>query len=424
MMTATATSTMEVERRLGVDGGPPCLVCGAATSPPFLDLGTPALANRLPEHATDCQPRFPLRVCACPGCGHVQLAGIVPPEAMFTEYLYVSSASTTLSAHFVELAKAAHQRAGLSAADLAVDIGSNDGSLLAALMALGSRVRGVDPAANLAHLARRRGVETEVAYFDASTAAGLRERHGPARLITATNSFPHIPRLHSYLEGIEQLLDDEGIFVIEAHYLADLIEQNAFDTIYHEHVSYWALSPLERLLEAHALEVFDVERLPIHHGQIRVWMARRGARQIAPSVGLLRAEEARTRLSHPETLDAFARRSGELRHQIRSAVSELRAAGVTVAGYGAPAKASTLLDYCGLGPRDIAWIADRNPFKQGRFTPGTGIPIVSPDRIAASPPGVLVLFAWNFATEIMAQLDGYRRSGGRFLIPVPRVRLV
>ena len=334
----TMTTTIELEQNSPAPSAPPgrplCLVCGAATCEPFLDLGSTALANQLPERITDWQPRFPLRVCACPDCRHVQLADIVPPEAMFTEYLYVSSASTTLSAHFVELAAAAHRRAALTPADLAVDIGSNDGSLLAAIMARGARVRGVDPAANLAGLARERGVETDVAYFDASTAGRLRERHGPARLIAATNSFPHIPRLHSYLDGIEQLLASDGIFVIEAHYLADLVEHNAFDTIYHEHVSYWSLGPLERLLARHSLEVFDVERLPIHHGQLRVWIARRGTSQILPSVKRLRAEEENTRLGHPDTLDAFAGRVQALRQEIAAAVSGLRAAGVTVAGYG------------------------------------------------------------------------------------------
>ena len=427
MMTTTIATTEIAACDGQAGGGSPCLVCGAAAAAaaePFLDLGATALANQLPERLTDWQPRFPLRVTACRQCGHVQLADIVPPEAMFTEYLYVSSASSTLSAHFVQLAAVAHLRAALTAADLAVDIGSNDGSLLAAIAARGARVLGVDPAANLAHLARARGVETEAAYFDAETAARLRERHGPARLITATNSFPHIPRLHSYLEGIERLLAPDGVFVIEAHYLADLIEQNAFDTIYHEHVSYWALAPLERLLAAHSLEVFDVERLPVHHGQLRVWIGWRGARQVLPAVERLRAEEAGARLGHPDMLAAFAQRVRRLRGEIVAAVSALRADGVMVAGYGAPAKASTLLDYCGLGPDQIAWIADRNRLKQGRLTPGTGIPVVSPDRIAAEKPGVLVLFAWNFADEIMMQLDEYRRAGGRFLIPVPQVRLV
>jgi SAM-dependent methyltransferase len=396
-----------------------CLACGAGRPVEFLDLGRTALANNLPRRTTEWQPQFPLRVGLCEACGHVQLLDIVPPEAMFTEYLYVSSASSTLSAHFVELAAAAHARAGLSPQTLAVDIGSNDGSLLAALAARGARTRGVDPAANLAALARRRGIETEIAYFDADTARRLREREGPAQLITATNSFPHIPRLDSYLEGVRRLLDSDGLFVVEAHYLGDLVEQNAFDTVYHEHVSYWALAPLERLLARYGLEVFDVERLPIHHGQLRAWIGHRGAHAVEPAVARLRAEEEARGLGRLETMRAFARRVEQLRGDIRAEVERLIGAGLTVAGYGAPAKASTLLAYCGLGPAQIAWIADRNPLKQGRCTPGTGIPIVGPERIVEAPPDVLILFAWNFADEIMAQLGGERR----FLIPIPQVRL-
>ena len=402
----------------------PCLACAAPAPVEFLNLGRTALANNLPRSAADWQPEFPLRVGLCLGCGHVQLLDIVPPEAMFTEYLYVSSASSTLSAHFVDLAAAAHARAGLTTDSLAIDIGSNDGSLLAALGRLGTRTRGVDPAANLAALARERGVDTEIAYFDASTAGRLRQTHGPARLITATNSFPHIPRLDSYLAGIRLLLEPTGTFVVEAHYLGDLIEQNAFDTIYHEHVSYWALAPLERLLALHGLEVFDVERLPIHHGQLRAWIGHRGAHAVTPAVGRLRADETAKGLGRLDTMQAFARRVETLAAAIGAEVRRLNEAGLTVAGYGAPAKASTLLAYCGLGPEQVGWIADRNRLKQGRVTPGTGIPIAGVEQIDERRPDVVIVFAWNFAEEIMTQLAGYARAGGRFLIPVPQVRLV
>lgn len=398
-----------------------CLVCGEPGPEPFLDLGRTALANNLPESPSEWQPEFPLRVGFCESCHHVQLLDIVPPEAMFTGYLYVSSASSTLTAHFGELAARAHSRAGLSPQSLAVDIGSNDGSLLEAIAARGARTRGVDPAANLAALARGRGIETEIAYFEAGVAARLRRDFGPARLITATNSLPHIPRLGPYLAGIGALLEAEGMFVVEAHYLGDLVEQNAFDTIYHEHVSYWALGPLERALSAHGLEVFDVERLAIHHGQLRAWIGHKGAHEVSGAVAALRAWEEQAGLGRLETFAAFGRRAAALRDAIRQEISSLNASGVTVAGYGAPAKASTLLAWCGLGAGDIRWIADRNPLKQGRTTPGTGIPIVAPERIERDPPGVLILFAWNFAGEIMAQLDGFRRSGGRFLIPIPQV---
>ena len=334
----TTTTTTAGERAgshaSGAPTSPPCLVCGDGQPVEFLNLGRTALANNLPERVTDWQPLFPLRLGLCPSCGHVQLLDIVPPEAMFTEYLYMSSASSTLSGHFTQLAAAAHARAGLSPATLAVDIGSNDGLLLAALGALGTRTRGVDPARNLAALARRRGVETEIAYFEAGTAARLRDRHGAARLITATNSFPHIPRLGPYLDGVRGLLEPEGMFVVEAHYLGDLVEQNAFDTIYHEHVSYWALGPLERLLARHSLAVFDVERLPVHHGQLRAWIGHHGAHPVQPSVERLRAEERDRGLGRLETMQALAGRVEQLGASIRNEIARLGHAGLTVAGYG------------------------------------------------------------------------------------------
>jgi len=405
-----------------------CLICGATLPRPFLDLGVTGIANNLApgKDASRPDPAYPLRVCGCSGCGHVQLPERVPPEEMFDEYLYVSSASSTLTAHLTGVAEALAARHQLAPGDLAVDIGSNDGSLLAAIgqRQPGARLVGVDPAANLAAAARARGITVETGYFNAATAASLAARYGQARLITATNSFPHIPALDGYLQGIGTLLAPGGAFVVEAHYLGDLLAQNAFDTIYHEHVSYWALGPLERLLGRHSLEVFDAERLAVHHGQLRAWIGRRGEHPVSPAVARLREQERQTALGEPATLAAFARRAGELRHQLRETVAGLHAQGLRIAGYGAPAKASTLLAYCGFGPGDIAWIADRNGLKQGRATPGTRIPIVGPEAIERDRPDVLVLFAWNFAEEIMAQLDGFRRSGGRFLIPVPQVRLV
>lgn len=410
-----------------VRGG--CLVCGAALPEPFLDLGRTGLANNLAPSAGALAPDpvHRLRVGFCAACSHVQLLDPAPPRSMFDEYLYVSSASSTLSAHLEGLARLLQARAQLTSRDLAVDIGSNDGTLLAAIAATGHpgpRIVGIDPAANLAALALARGVPVETAYFDAATAAALVERHGRARLITATNSLPHIPALDSYLRGVKTLLAPGGMFVVEAHYLGDLVEQNAFDTIYHEHVSYWALGPLTRLLARHSLEVFDVERLAVHHGQLRAWIGRSGERAVSPAVGRLAGEEIRSGLGRLETFTAFGERTRALRQQLRATIAGLRAQGLRVAGYGAPAKASTLLAYCGFGPDDIAWIADRNRLKQGRATPGTRIPIVDPERIAAERPDVLVLFAWNFAGEIMAQLDDFRRAGGRFLVPIPEARLI
>jgi hypothetical protein len=410
----------------GAESGPRCLLCGLGPVELFLDLGRTALANQFTLPGQPAAPEYPLRAGQCAECGHVQLLDRVPPEAMFRDYLYVSSASSTLTAHLGRLASAIVSRARLNCEDgLVVDIGSNDGTLLAAFGRLGARRRrGVDPAANLAALARSKGVETDVAFFTRATAERLAASLGPARVITATNSFPHIPDLDGYLAGIQALLAADGMFVVEAHYLADLVEQVAFDTIYHEHVSYWALGPMRRLLDRFGLEVFDVERLPLHHGQLRAWIGWRGRRAVSPAVEELAQQERQLGLDRRDTFVRFARRASAIGESMRATLGQMKRSGVRVAGYGAPAKASTLLAWCGLGPELVEFIADRSPLKQGRLTPGTGIPIVDPGEIERRRPDVLILFAWNFAEEVMEQLEPYRKAGGRFLIPVPDVRIV
>lgn len=402
-----------------------CLLCRGAGVEVFLDLGPAALANafRLPG---DTQPeqRYPLRIARCPRCHHVQLADPVPPEKMFTEYLYISSYSSTLTAHLDSLAAAVIARRGLGKNDLAADIGSNDGTLLSAFSRRGIRTVGVEPAANLAALARSRGIETEACYFDRFAAQQIRQAHGPAMVVTATNSFPHIQDPGEYLAALDLLLDRRGAFVAEAHYLGDMLDQTAFDTIYHEHVSYWSLGPMAKLFARHGFAIYDVERLPVHHGQIRVWAARVGTEPVNPAVeALLDAErQAGFGASHP--FEHFAARAAQVRSSLAQMLTTLRAGGATIAGYGAPAKASTLLGYLGPAAAAIGQIADRSPLKQGRLVPGTAIPVVSPEQMLASRPDYVVILAWNFADEIMAQLDGYRRAGGRFILPVPEARIV
>lgn len=400
-----------------VAAGPLCLVCGGAGLEEFLDLGASPLANAFltREQLAEPEARYPLRVAMCAGCGHVQLLDRVPPEAMFGEYLYVSSASRTLLDHFEALADTVVRREELAKGEAVMDIGSNDGSLLAAFARRGMRVLGIDPARNLAALARERGVETETVFFGAATAARIRSARGPARVLTATNSLPHIPALDDYFAGVRTLLAPDGVFVAEAHYLADVDGQSAFDTIYHEHVSYWSLKPLMRLLDEHSLEVFRAERLPVHHGQLRVWVAHRGARTTEASVRDVLAEERRLRLHDIATWRAFARRAQAVREGLREELRARKRRGQRIAGYGAPAKATTLLAWLGLGPEWIEYIADRSRLKQGRYTPGTHIPIVGPERIAADPPDALVLLAWNFAAEIKRQLAGYE---GEYILPL------
>jgi SAM-dependent methyltransferase len=403
----------------------PCIVCTGANLVPFLDLGATALANKFlaAEELSQPEESYPLGLSYCRDCSHVQLTEFVPPAAMFEDYLYLSSASSTLTRHLHGLSDVLVERYRPQQSDLVVDIGCNDGTLLEGFARHGVRTLGVDPARNLAELSRN-GSERYVGFFNSSSAEEIAARWGSAAVVTATNTFPHIPDLHDFVIGIERLLAPGGVFVIEAHYLLDLLEQTAFDTIYHEHVSYWSLGPMLQLFSRHGLAVTDVERLPIHHGQLRVAVQRSNKGERRPSVELTLEQEREAGLDRLETLERFAERTRAIKTDLKQTLDELRGEGKRIAGYGAPAKGNTLLSYLALGPDVIEYIADRNELKQGRYTPQTRIPVVPPARLLADQPDYVVLFAWNFADEVLEQQAEYRRRGGRFIIPIPDVRIV
>lgn len=403
-----------------------CLVCGSEHLETFLDLGCTALANKFPTAAelAETEPRHPLQLGFCHGCGHVQLTAHVPPSAMFEDYLYVSSASETLKAHFSELAEMLTARHGLGPDDLVIDIGCNDGALLRSFRSNEVRTLGVDPARNLAELASANDIERYCGFFDAGSAAEIAARWGQAKLITATNTFPHIPDLEGFVRGIDLALAPGGAFVVEAHYLVDFLEQVAFDTVYHEHVSYWALGPMQQLFERHGMQVVHAERLPIHHGQLRATIQRQGEGEVDVSIAERLTDEAAHGITRIETWHRFAAEAARVKTALVERLHALRQSGQRVAGYGAPAKASTLLSYADIGPDLIEVIADRSSLKQGRYTPGTHIPIVAPAWIEQNHPDVLVLLAWNFADEIVAQQATFVEAGGRFLLPLPEVRML
>lgn len=403
-----------------------CIACRSTGVEPFLDLGETALANKFlfPEEVTPDEPRYPLVVGFCHDCGHVQLVDRVPPAAMFEDYLYISSMSTTLVNHLGSLADDVVTRFGLGPANLVVDVGSNDGTLLEAFAKRGVRTLGVDPARNLTALAQAKGIETLVAFFDEASAGRIVAGPGPADVITATNVFLHIPELDGFMAGLRAALAPGGTFVVEAHYLGDLLEQRAFDTVYHEHCSYWSLTVADRMFRSYGFCVFDVARLPIHHGQMRMYVARIGECEPLPSVARLKAEEAERGLTNFATFQAFAAEVRGIRDELTALLARFRREGKRTAAYGAPAKGSTLLTYLGLGPENIEYIADKSPLKQGRVTPGSHIPIVAPERLLADVPDYTLLLAWNFADEIMAEQAAYRDKGGRFILPVPAARIV
>ena len=422
------TETTQVPTAATEGAGPQpghCILCAAPLPEPFLDLGRTALANKFLEPGeTVDEPTFSLRVTLCDECRHVQLAEIVPPAAMFEDYLYVSGASDTLRGHLNDLADVVTERRGLTGDDLVVDIGANDATLLQGFARHGIRTLGVDPAVNLAARAADTGIDRYTGFFGADSAKEIVERWGQAAAITATNTFPHIPDLNDFMTGIDTTLAPGGAFVIEAHYLQDILDQLAFDTVYHEHVSYWALETMQRLFARHGMEVTSAERLPIHHGQLRVFVQRQGEGTVEDSVETVLAQERERGLLEPATWTAFADRVAALKRDLHATLTELHTEGKTVAAYGAPAKGSTLLSYLELGPDDLAWIADRSPLKQGRVTPGSHIPIVAPDRMLTERPDVVLMLAWNFADEILEQQHEYVEGGGRFIVPVPEVRFL
>lgn len=406
-----------------------CLVCGGSELKLFLDLGATTLANKFVAEDELGQPEatYPLRVAFCPGCTHVQLLERVPPHAMFDDYLYISSASETLKNHLDSLSRALIGRLELTTGDLVVDIGCNDGTLLDAFRRNSDgrvRVLGVDPAKNLAAAVAHLGIERQEKLFTAETAAAIRKQWGGARLITATNTFPHIQDLADFVAGLKNLLAPGGFFVGEAHYLIDILDQVAFDTVYHEHVSYWALGPIQQLMRQNGMEVVDVQRLPIHHGQLRFFVQRIGEGVVSDSVAQLLKHEEERGLRKFETYEQFAEQVYRIRQELTTTLAGLRESGHRVVGYGAPAKGNTLLNYCGIGTDFIDYTVDRSEHKQGRFLPGSRIPILDPDHVRDTRPDYLLILPWNLAREIAQQMAHIRDWGGQFVIPVPEVRII
>jgi hypothetical protein len=403
-----------------------CLVCDSRCVEEFLDLGDTALANQFlrEDQLGSSEPKYPLRVGFCHNCGHVQLMESVPPLAMFENYLYISSASDTLKNHLWDLSDELVHRYRLGTRDLVIDIGCNDATLLQGFKRHGVRTLGVDPARNLTTLTSDNGIERYTDLFTAASAQNIAAQCGHAALVTATNTFPHIQDLSDFIRGVQAVLRARGVFVIEMHYLLDLIEQVAFDTIYHEHVSYWALGPMKKLFERNGMSIVDAERVPLHHGQLRVHVQRQGEGVIHDRVNKILAEEKKASLDRFDTYKDFAAKALEIKKRLHQTLVDFVDKGHNVAGYGAPAKGNTLLGFLEIGRDLLPYIVDRSPLKQGLYTPGTHIPVVPPERLLADQPDYVLLLAWNFVDEIVEQQAEYRRRGGKFMVPVPEVRFL
>jgi len=366
------------------------------------------------------EPFFPLRVFVCEKCWLVQLDEYVAPEHIFTEYAYFSSYSDSWVDHARRYVDAITERLGLNGSHQVMEVASNDGYLLQHFVARGIPVLGIEPAANVARVARDRGIPTTVRFLGVEAAASITEESGRADLVVGNNVLAHVPKLNDFVGGLAGLLKPSGTITMEFPHLVRLMESNQFDTIYHEHFSYLSLVAVQTIFSAHGLRVYDVDEIPTHGGSLRIYACHRGADlKERPSVSALLAREEELGLRRAATYEQFSEQVVETKRRLLAFLIQAKRDGKTVVGYGAPGKGNTLLNYCGIRTDFIDFTVDRNPYKHGKFLPGTHIPIYPPERIAETRPDFVLILPWNLRDEIVTQLSYIREWGGQFVVPIP-----
>lgn len=404
-----------------------CALCAAGSHALKVVMSLPATppANEFVKLAQVGKPQdlIPLTLLLCERCGHVQLAEIVNPDRLFGAYVYVSGTSPVFVEHFKRYAATCVERFGLGDRSLVVDVGSNDGTLLKQFKPHVGNVLGIDPARDIAAKAQAEGIPTLPAFFTPEQARMLRDCGDGASLICANNVFAHAADLRDFTRAVEILLAPEGVFVFEVSYLGDVVERLLFDTIYSEHTSFHALAPLVRFFREFGLRLFDAERVDTHGGSLRCYVARRGsAHAQAARVAFMLGQESAQRLEHPSTFANFKQRIDARGEQLRARIASLRADGKRVAGFGAPAKLTTLMYTFGLTREDIDFVIDDSPLKQGLYTPGLHIPVLPSSALYERKPDACVIFAWNFADAIIAKHLAYIDGGKTFIVPLPELR--
>jgi C-methyltransferase C-terminal domain/Putative zinc binding domain/Methyltransferase domain len=423
VLTQTASSTDATI----VDQALTCRLCGSTALRSFLDLGaTPPCELFLAADAVE-RPEltYPLHVRVCESCLLAQLPPLITPEETFTEYAYFSSFSTSWVEHARRFVDGAVARLGLDVDSFVVEVASNDGYLLQHVVERGIRCLGIEPSVNVGEAARRKGVPTLTAFLTPETGARVRAEHGPADLVALNNVYAHIPDVVGFTEGLRSLVADDGWVSIEVQHLLTLVQRTQFDTIYHEHFQYYTVLTAQRALASGGLALVDVELLDTHGGSIRLWARpREVAAEPTRAVREVLAAEEAAGLHAAEGHDGFAEAVSRVRDDLVAFLIDARRAGKTVVGYGAPGKGNTLLNYCGIRPDLLAYTVDRNPYKHGRFTPGTRIPVLAPERIAADRPDYVLVLPWNLRTELTQQLSYIREWGGRLVFPIPTLEVV
>ena len=403
---------------------PRCRFCGAELVVTFADLGTSPISNAYlrPEDLSAGETFYPLHARVCGECKLVQLEEFESPEALFSDYAYFSSYSDSWLRHAKDYAEKMTADLHLTSESLVVELASNDGYLLQYFQERGIGVLGVDPAANVAQAAIAKGIPTEVAFFGLRTARRLADAGRRADLLVGNNVLAHVPDLNDFVAGLKGLLAPGGTITMEFPHLARLIAGTQFDTIYHEHFSYLSLMTVERLFTHHGLRLFDVEELPTHGGSLRIYACHpEDARPVGERVAEIHRAEIQAGLDDLATYRAFSRKVQTVKRRLLAFLIAAKEQGRTIVGYGAPAKGNTLLNYCGIRTDFIDFTVDRSPHKQGRFLPGTRIPIRSPDDLRAARPDYVLILPWNLREEIMQQVAYIRQWGGRFVVPIPEV---
>ncbi|MET9861605.1 class I SAM-dependent methyltransferase [Streptomyces smyrnaeus] len=407
-----------------------CRLCGSEAMASVVDLGAmpPCESFLAADRLDEPEPAYPLHLRVCTDCWLAQIPPLITPEETFKEYAYFSSYSTSWVEHARTFVADAVQRLGLDpgAKDaFVVEVASNDGYLLRHMVERRIRCLGIEPSVNVGTAAREAGVPTLTAFLDPDTGAAVRAEHGPADLVVANNVYAHIPDVVGFTRGLRALVADDGWVSIEVQHLLTLIEQNQYDTIYHEHFQYYTVASAIRALAAGGLTLVDVELLPTHGGSLRLWArpteaAGEPGRQVAEVLDREKAAGLRELSGYTE----FSARVAKVRRDLLRFLIEAAERGETVVGYGAPGKGNTLLNHCGIRPDLLPYTVDRNPYKHGRFTPGTRIPILPPEQIAADRPDHVLVLPWNLRTELVEQLSFVHAWGGRLVFPVPELNIV
>ncbi len=405
-----------------------CRLCAAPLRHTFIDLGMSPLCETYiePQQLDQYETFYPLHAYLCEHCFLVQVGEYVTPEHIYSEYPYFSSYSDSWTEHARRYCEAMIKRFELESDSLVIEIASNDGYLLQHFVKQNIPCLGVEPAANVAKVAQKRGIQTVSRFFGETTAQDLAHQPGKPDLLIGNNVLAHVPDLNDFIAGMKLLLKSSGVITMEFPHLLRLMQANQFDTIYHEHFSYLSFLVTEKAFSNHGLTIFDVEELPTHGGSLRIFArhAENDALPISGRVDTLRDQELKFGINKLDTYAAFENNVCETKRKLLEFLIKAKRAGKQVVGYGAPGKGNTLLNYCGIRTDFLDYTVDRSPHKQGRFTPGTRIPILHPDRIMQTRPDYVLILPWNLADEISQQMAAIREWGGQFVVPIPEVSVL